>query len=303
MFYYGPPPRQDRDGGCFAFLAIFIIIAIIAAVIGWYILLFFLGLGLAVGCVFSLIIYIRALVSAIQELAAAPPHASNKLLTVLKGYGILLLKVLANSFRETMTVVSNSFTKFLNHRVLSFQKWMWLTVVLTVSVCEVLFLIAAIMFQFVLVSAILMLIFYLIVAVLLINLIAALGYTTVLAVADLIRNIGVNQRMDHMTFSSLSTFSAWLQAPGLLWKSEKSFFRTVIADTALRARTFLAYSGAHRLVSVQKWFDLTCAIAIWVVAAVFSLVFTLCYLIAFLAVWIANLFWTTGVVLFYRLHP
>ncbi len=302
MFYYAPPPR-DRDGGCFAFLAIFIIIAIIAIWIGWYILLFFLGLGLIVGCVFALIIYIRALVEAIRELAAAPPYASNKLLTVLKGYGMLLVKVIANSFRETMTVVSNSFTKFLNHRVLSFQKWMWLTVVVTVAVSELVFLLAVIMFQFALVAAILTLIFYAVLTVLAINMIAALGYTAVLAMMHLIKNVGTYQRMNHFTFSSISTFSAWLDAPRLLLASEKEFFRAMIEDTSLRASTFFAYSGAHRLISVQKWFNLTCGLAIWIVTIALSLAFTVCYLIVFLAIWIANLFWTAGAVLLNRLRP
>ena len=302
MFYYAPPPR-DRDGGCFAFLAIAIVIGIIVAVIGWYILLFFLGLGLVVGCVFALIIYIRALVAAIREMAISPPHASNKLLTVLKGYGVLLLKVIANSFRETMTVVSNSFTKFLNHRVLSFQKWMWLTVVVTVAVCEVIFLFAMVMFQFALVSAILALIFYVIVAVLIINMVASLGYTAVLAVSDLIKNIGIHQRMGYFTFSSVSTFSAWLSAPRLLMASEKDVFRSMIEDVSLRAHTCMAYSGAHRLVSVQKWFYLTCALAIWIISAVVSLAFTVFYLIAFLAVWIANLIWAAIAALLRRLHP
>ena len=305
MYYYGPPQPSpgEQFGGCMTVLVILGIIFALVLYFGYFVLLFFLALGLLIGGVFSLVIYIRSLIDAIRELAASPPYASNKLLSILKGYALLVLKVTVNSFKETMTVVTNSFYKFLNYRVLSFQKWMWLTVVVTVAVCEVLFVIAISLLQVVVITALLYIIFWLVVAVLALNIIAALGYTLVLAFVDMLRGITTYLRMDHCTFSSSSTYPALIGAWGLMAQGKKDYIRTVWGDTIMRVRNFFTFSGAHRVLSIQKWFYLASGITMLICSIALNLVFLILYSIVFIPVWIVNALWTTGVVIFWRLHP
>ena len=291
-YYYYQPPHDD-NAGCFGFLAIALIILFMAIYIGAYILLFFLGLGLLVGGVFCLIIYVRALRDAIQQLSSAPPIGRNRLTSIIKGYFVLMYNVTVNSVRETMTVVSNSFNKFLNYRVLSFQKWMWLTVVATVAVGEVFFVIGITLLQIAVITFVLTCIFYLLLAYMILNSLAALGYTSVLAVTDMIRSITMYQRMDHFVFSLDSSYSDLVNSFRLLFAGKKEYVKAVFSETAMRARNFFAYSSANKIFSIQKWFYLACGLVMFVTAIIYNVVFMVLYSVAFLLIWIVNLLWTT----------
>ena len=296
--FFAPRPQpvyynNDNNGGCFGFLAIFIVIAILAIAIGYYILLFFIGLGLLVGGVFALVIYIRALSDAIKMMAARG-IGSNKLMGVIGAILKLMLDVTVCSVRETMTVVSNCFNKFLNYRVLSFQKWMWLTVTLTVMACEVIFVVWVTMFELALIAAIITLILHVIAIILAGCTLVALCYTAVLAFKDMIGNIANYTRMDHFVFSSASSYGALVRSFLSLFRAQWNYIKGECSDTAARAQGFFALSGINKIFSFQKWFYIAAGITVALVALTYSLIHLVLYTVAFLCVWIANLFWTTG---------
>ena len=302
-YYYRDPYYDDRNAGCFGALAILIIIAVLAIYIGAYVLLFFMGIGLAVGLTFSLIIYVRSLINAIKSLSMSAPSASNSLLKIIKIVFVLFYQVMVNSIRETMTVVSNSFTKFCNYRVLSFQKWMWFTVVVTVTVCEIIFVIAVIALEAALIFAVCYVLFAIICAVLLVDLIVALVYDSVHCIKDMINGIRLYQRMDHFTFSTASTYATLLGSWKILMEGKKLYVKSIIPATVSKTKLMWAMSGAYRIISVRKWFYIASSLVMGVVSFALNFVFMLSYTLVFTLIWIANAIFTTGVVLFRKVRP
>ena len=292
-YYYD----RDDNAGCFGFLAVAIIIGILAIYIGAYILALFLGLGLAIGLVFSLIIYVRSFIDATRQLRGSWTGASNSVLAVIKAVTELLYRVTVNSITETMTVVSNSFTKFLNCRVLSFQKWMWLTVVITVSVCEVIFVGCVILLEVSIALAILYIVFMVIMAVLFIELVVATVYDGVLIISDLAKNVSMYQRMDHFDFSYYATYSTLIGAWKNLIDGKREYVRSTYRDMFSRTVYLWAMSRAYKIVSIRKWFYIAASLVMCLLSHVINMVFMLLYTVAFIIIWIANAFFTTAVVL------
>lgn len=302
IYYYREPTLAERYGGCLGFLVILGILIAVAAVFGFYVLLFFLGVGLFIGLVFSLSIYIRSLINAIRQLAASPPVASNAPFAILKGWVMLFVGVTKNSIGETIQVVQNNFQKFLAYPIISFQKWMWLTVTVAVAVCEVIFIIAISLLQVGICVSLAFIIACLVGAALLICIVAALGYTAVIAIMNMVKNIPLYLRMDHCNFSSASCYRDLGAAWGLMFHSSKGYISAIWEDTSLSVRNFFALSGASGFLSPLKYFYLATSLTVILCCGIFNILFLILYSIAFILVWIANALWTTVVTVFRRIR-
>ena len=285
--------RDDDNAGCFGALGILAVLGIIVAYVGMYLLLFFLILGAAVGWIFSLIIYVRAFIDAVKQARASQSFASRIVLELLKACVTLFYNVTVNSIRETMTVVSNSFTKFLNHRVLSFQKWMWLAVVICVIGCEITFVIGIILLQAALIFFLVVLVFYALLFVGLIYLAASLCYTAVLAVRDIIDNIKRNQRINYFDFSAYASYRTLLDSFRRYICTQFDYIRDAYNQTVSRVSDLWNDSKFYGIISIRKWFYLTSFLTMGVVSVAFNAVVLLACAIMYAVLFIVNVLWTT----------
>ena len=297
MAYYVIREQSDaeRFGGC---LTVIIIAAIIIACLFYfavYALIFFLALGLLLGGLYSLAVYAKAMYQAIQDLRYNPPQATTTVRAFVKGYWVFLFQVTRHSLIEAVSVAQNSFYKFLNYPLISFQKWMWLVVSATILVGEVVFVVAITALQIGIFATALYVLLLLIGAALLLNLIAAFIYTSVLTVGDMIRNIGSYLGFGAFNFSYYASYSELGATFPALGSSLRCYFGELIRECTDRARMFFSISGAYRIVSIRKWFNLASALMMFINFALYNLLFMPLYFVAFILVFIANAVWTTGV--------
>lgn len=292
----------ERFGGCMTFLVIAAIIIGVLIYFAWYVLLAFLALGLLLGCLYSLMVYAKAMYQAIQDIRYNPPQATSTFMALVKGYWLFLFEVTRHSAIETASVAQNSFYKFLNNRFLSFQKWMWLIVSGTIIVGGVVFVIAISAIQITLFLALVWVMAMLIITAMLINVAVALVYTTVLEISDIVKNTGMFLGLSSFDFTSSASYPVLIANFPALRDNAKAYYAAIFNDYLERARLFISLSKAYRIISIKKWFNLASALTVSVCFIVYNLIYSILYLVAFILIWIVNAVWTTFATLFWLIR-
>ncbi len=132
-------------------LTIFIVGAIVigfAAWLSWWILVGFLGVGVAIGLVYALIVYIRALIHAIGNLGGYSPRSSSAVMCVIEKLFALNAMTAVEAFNANLSNAAGALTRSQSYRLISFRKWMWLIAALSMVVFGVLLIGAFIFLQF-----------------------------------------------------------------------------------------------------------------------------------------------------------
>lgn len=129
-------------------LLVIVLILIIAALISWYILLGFLAVGALIGFFYAIRSYGRGCIAAKRSLASYRSSRTGKLAEIFDKLLYFNIETAKNAFSENKSVATNAFFKSKQLRVLSFKKWMWLIVALSVIVfgCVIIALVAALQF-------------------------------------------------------------------------------------------------------------------------------------------------------------
>lgn len=136
----------------FIVLAIIAIILLIAGFISWYILLAFLAVGVLIGLVYAIRSYIRGCITAKRSLISYTSAHTGKLAEIFDKVLYFNIETAKNAFIENKSVASNALSKAKILRVLSFKKWMWLIVALSVIVFGCIIIAGVVVLQFILLS-------------------------------------------------------------------------------------------------------------------------------------------------------
>lgn len=132
-------------------LVIFIVGGIVvglAAWLSWWILIAFLGVGVLIGFVYALIVYIRAFFHAISNIGGYSPRSTSAMLGVIEKLFALNAMTAVEAFNTNISNSAGALTRAQSYRLISFRKWMWLIAALSMVIFGVLLIGGFIVLQF-----------------------------------------------------------------------------------------------------------------------------------------------------------
>lgn len=131
-------------------LAVIAIILILAAFVSWYILIGFLAVGVMIGLFYAIRSFVRGCITAKRSLSSYASTRVGKFSIIFDKLLYFNVEAAKNAFAENKTVATNAFSKSKSLRILSFKKWMWLIVALSVMVFGCIIIALVVILQFIL---------------------------------------------------------------------------------------------------------------------------------------------------------
>lgn len=125
MWYYRRPSAADVFSSFVVILVVLALGLMLFFYVGAIALAIFMGIGVGIAAVYALIVYIKALVEAIQSLGG---NFENSLSGVLKKWATLVMTASGIAFKNNLAVASNALGKSHNYRLISPRRWMWFIV-------------------------------------------------------------------------------------------------------------------------------------------------------------------------------
>lgn len=145
---YERPSAAEVFGTILTILILGAIVVCFAAWLSWWILIAFLGVGVFIGLVYALIVYIRALFHAMGNLGSYVPRSNSAVLGVIEKLFALNAMTAVEAFNTNRFNAGSALTRAQSYRLISFRKYMWLIAALSMVVFGILLIGAFIALQF-----------------------------------------------------------------------------------------------------------------------------------------------------------
>lgn len=283
------PDAGEVFGSIMAFLVVVFIIIAFAAMISFYILLAFLGIGILIGMVYAIYAYVKGFISACKTLGGV--SGRNGLTSILLKWWVLFKNASIFVIKDTFVLAKNAIVKSSAFKVLSFRKWMWLIVAPTVVVCGLSMVIVVALFQVGLAFSIVGLILTLLAATALVYLIVSLVYAIIKVGGGFISCLKNSNPFSAFDFSRYFTFSDTGRVSGEYFR----YLFTAIKDIWNEAISLMTYNFSsakgYPVVNVIRYFLFVSPLAIFLVMGIFIAIVFVVLSIVFVPVLLAQLVW------------
>ncbi|MBQ7373062.1 MAG: hypothetical protein IJW64_00665 [Clostridia bacterium] len=290
------PDAGDIFGSIMAFLVVLFIIFAFAAMVGFYILLIFLGIGVLIGMGYAIYAYIKGFINACKTIGAV--YGRNGLTSLLLRWFVLFKNASVFVIKDTFAIAKNALVRSSAFKFLSFRKWMWLIVAPTVIVCGLSMVIVVALLQVSVVLAIAYFILVCLAVLAAIYLLVSLVYAIIKVGAglfDAYKNYNPFSAADfskYFTFSDIGRFSGEyfrniFSAIGELWNESIS----------LMTYNFSSAKG-YPVINILRYFFFVSPLMIFVMACIYIAVSFVILSIVYVPVLLAELVWALIVKIF-----
>jgi len=279
----------EAFGSFMTFLVIIGIIIAVAAMISWYILLVFLGIGALLGLGYALVMYIKSFVQAVRTVGTV--HTNNAILSFLARWFYLFKETSKLAFLENLNVAKSALINARGYRFLSFKKWMWFVVAPAVMIGGTLLILSIILLNifvlFSLISLILFLIFCIIAVCFLIYFVIAL----ILTIKSIASSWALYNPFSSLDFSRYGRMGILASFPKGYFSSLIGIVKLVWVDGANVIKQNVSNSTIYAILNVKKYFLLISPLAIVVASVIFTVLMMLIFTIIFIPLFIIEFFW------------
>ena len=121
-YYYEKPDAGDVFGSIMATLVIVGILLYLAICISFYILMVFCGIGVLIGTVYALVVYLKSFVFVCRRVWYSSA-GGNRLLGILTKWLVIIKDTSISAFCENFRTAGKAFSNAGMYRFLSFRKW------------------------------------------------------------------------------------------------------------------------------------------------------------------------------------
>ncbi|MBQ3063414.1 MAG: hypothetical protein IJC99_01245 [Clostridia bacterium] len=301
MYYvYKRPEPGDILGSILVVLVIVAMLFFIWAYLSAIVLAVFLGIGGVIGLAYTLYVYVKALASACQNLGGS--SVSNKFLAFLLGWLKLVGLTSLYAFRENLQVANNAIIKAGGYRFLSFKKWMWLAVAVTVMLIGTVLILFLALVHLGVFLALAYLAFWLVVAALALMLAVSVVYAVINTVRNFLSATGMHGNIfTSFDFSGSAQFSELFPVYvkgyfGTLW----GYITSIFSDNWSQSVTNFQAASGYSLVSFWHYFLLISPIGLQIVSAVAAVMLGVFFLVLFFPLFLANVIWLCISKIFFR---
>lgn len=287
--YRDPLDPGEVFGSVMTFFVIIAVIFIFAAMISWYILLVFLGIGAALGLVYAIVMYFKAFFQAIKGVRSV--SKKNAILSFIAKWFFLFKETSKLAFIENINVAHGALINARSHRFLSFKKWMWLIVAPTVMLGGTFIILGVIFLNLLIAFAIINLILYLIIMFITICYLVYLFYALFLSVKNLLSAFSNDNPFSSLDFSRYGKMGILASFPKGYFASLFAVIKSLWSDAFALMGQNISSSKNYAILNVVKYFLLISPLAIIVASVTFTLIVMVALLIAFIPLFIVEFFW------------
>ena len=128
-------------------LFIFGLVFALVLIVGWYILLAFLGIGLLIGGGCALYIYFKSLKKAINLANTNVTYGMSKWGNFFKKLFYVFFQSAKLTLVDCFSFAGNAFIKSHAYKIISFRKWMWIIAALSIIVFGFIFVVSLLLLQ------------------------------------------------------------------------------------------------------------------------------------------------------------
>ena len=291
-YYYEKPDAGDVFGSIMATLVIVGILLYLAICISFYILMVFCGIGVLIGTVYALVVYLKSFFFVCRRVWYSSA-GGNRLLGILTKWLVIIKDTSISAFCENFRTAGKAFSNAGMYRFLSFRKWMWLIVAPTVTVLGTLLILAVIFLHVLFFVFLVQLALSILAAILVFLLAIALVYSVVATVVNYIRSIqSRGSLIGAWEFSRSSTFGEIF--PVYSVQHFQTLFGRVIdvfSNGWSQGVTNFTSIGGYGYVSFWRYFLLASPVGLLITAALFAVVYTPIALVLYLPMLLVNTLW------------
>ncbi|MBQ4099148.1 MAG: hypothetical protein IJC87_03370 [Clostridia bacterium] len=283
------PDAGDIFGSIMAFLVVLFIIFAFAAMIGFYILLIFLGIGVLIGMGYAIYAYIKGFINACKTISGV--HGRNGLTSLLLRWFVLFKNASVFVIKDTFAIAKNSLVKAGAYRFLSFKKWMWLIVAPTVIVCGLSMVIVVALLQVALVLSIAYFILVCLAVIAAIYLLVSTVYAIIKVGAGTFDALGNYNPFSATDFSKYFTFSDIGRFSGEYFRNIFSAIRELWGESiSLMTYNFSSAKG-YPVINIFRYFFFVSPLMIFVMACIFIALAFIILSVVYVPLLLAELVW------------
>lgn len=276
--------------GLIVFILFLVLLGVIILYVGWIGLLIFLGIGVVIGLVYAIYIYIKSLISATKGLGNV--RAKNAFLTFLLKWFTLYKLSCKYAFSDNFSVARNAWTKAHNYKVLSFRRWMWFVVSPATLIFGTLLIFAVTLLQGILMLVACVIALYLVFLLCVVMLLAGLVYGFVATVVNFKLAFAGKQNVftgfDFTLAAKLSDLPSKIKT---YWSTVISYIVGIWTENFALGKSNIRMASGYRLFSIQRYFLYVSIVGLIVAALVFDLVLLVLMLLLFPLMIVVNFVW------------
>lgn len=297
MFGYKRVYVKASPGEVFgSLLTMFIIGAIIfvlALYISWYILIVFLGIGAIIGLVYAIYVYIRAFANSVRLASSYVLKHSGVLIKFIEKIWFVSVEAAKTAFSDNLGVASNAITRSRAHRIISFRKWMWLVAAISVIIFGLCLIAAVILVQLSLVLLCFLIIIAIVLCICAVYMVVALFYMLYESVKILISQSRKNLKFSSLAFRISANFKLFGQSFIQYFASIGKTISGLWRESVFLSRLNISSASTLRVFSLSKWLFLISPVALFLWAAIITIIFSIVLALIYLITFIPLLVWTT----------
>ena len=279
----------EAFGSFMTFLVIIGIIIAFAAMISWYILLVFLGIGALLGLGYALVMYVKAFIWAVKSVGSV--HKNNAVLSFIARWFFLFKEASKLAFIENLNVAKSAIINARGYRFLSFRKWMWYIVAPSVMIGGTFLILAVIFANLMIAFSLISLILFLIVSFIVVSYLVYLAYALYLSVKNLFSAFAIDNPFGSLDFSRYGRMGILASFPKGYFCSLFSGIKSLWSDAISLMGQNISSSKNYAILNVVKYFLLISPLSILVASIVITVIAFIVLLIAFVPLFIVEFFW------------
>lgn len=297
---YEKPDAADVFGSIIMFLAIAVFLGLLIFYLWGIVLIVFLCVGAAIGLGYALVMYIRALVNTLRSMGGYVQRSNGVAAGVLEKIWVVSASTASTAFHDNLSVASGALTRSHAYRLLSFRKWMWLFVALTVVVFGLCLICAVILLEFALVFAVAALFVSLLLAICAIYLVVAFFYAIIFSGKFTCNALANGSLFSPLAFYRGVTFREWGYSFTGCFGALGGAVRMLWSDTLTLSRDNLADARYKPLYSLYKWLQIVSPVTLFLWSAIYTALMCIFLTLIFIFALIAQFFWTCLSKLFFH---
>ena len=292
------PDAGDVFGGFLVFIIIVAALFSFLLYIGAIALFIFLAIGVLIGGVYALIVYIKAFITACKSLSDV--RGRDGFATFFAKLWQIEKITAITAFKNNFNVAKYAFGRAREFRLLSFRKWMWLIVAPSVILIGSAIILLVIMLQVGIVLWLLQIFLLAVGVAFLLSLLVSFGYSTWVIGKKFFANLPIDNPFKQVNFLKAFNFR-------FLKLFCKNYFvlvgkniKTVWEEGKWLITSNLSLSGGYTILNVKKYILLTSPVAVMLAICIYVLLFVLVTVIAFIPLVIAETFWALFTTIFFK---
>ena len=267
--------------------AIFLVIFLYIGYIG---LIIFLSIGVAIGLVYAIYVYVKSFIAASKGLHTVT--AKGKARTFFLKWFVLFKDTTKFAFLDNFSIARAAIIKSHGYRFLSFRKWMWLVIAPATLIFGTVLILAIILLQGLILFDIAFLLLSIVLLLCAVFLVLDFGY----AIIATVKNFGsafagkdnIFLQIEFDKNSDLKGLGAGIVK---YYKVLFSYCNGIWNENYLLGKSNLGMAGTYRLFSFQRYFLYLSIVTLMLTAAIVDLILMIGLTAIFPVILIANLLW------------